>query len=120
MLHSKRVWSVSPVESPEILAQKLTQSTWTGCTAMEFRGYLFANDATSPDGAQEYAVLKPSREGHDLVQIESITFSWCTEAQALELIQRICSGEFDAVDCGRVSRERFQTLAEHGLCYLCR
>ena len=95
MLHSKRIWSVTAVESSMFLAQKLTQFTWTGCQAMELQGYLFANDSTSPDGAQEYAILKPHEDGGELVQIESITFSWCKEDRALELIDQICAGKFD-------------------------
>ncbi len=122
MLHSKRIWRLVAVESPEMLAQKLTQITWTGCSAMELRGYLFANDSTSPDGAQEYAILKPHGSGRELVQIESVTFSWCREDRALELIRQICAGEFDAFasEYGRVAWSRFQTAAEHGFCGLCR
>ena len=120
MLHSKRIWSLTAVESQEVLAHKLTQFTWTGCSAMELQGYLFANDATSPEGAQEYGVLRPHGNGRELVQIESITFSWCTEARALELIQEICSGEFDACEYVRVARNRFQTAAEHRFCGMCR
>lgn len=122
MLHSKRIWSVTAVETPMDLAQKLTQFTWTGCQAMELQGYLFANDSTSPDGAQEYAILKPHEDGRELVQIESITFSWCKEDRALELIEQICAGKFDgfAFEHSRVSRSRFQTPSEHGYCSLCR
>ena len=122
MLHNKRIWSVVGIESQDVLAQKLAQFTWTGCSAMELQGYLFANDSTSPDGAQEYAILKPHGDGRDLVQIESITFSWCKEDRALELIEEICAGKFDgfAFEHGRVSRSRFQTPSEHGYCGLCR
>lgn len=119
MLHSKRIWGVYPVESTEELAAKLTQYTWTCCTAFELSGYLFANDATSGDGAQEYAVLKPYRVGDDLTQIESITFSWCTELRALELIHRVLSGDFDSMSYGVVSRNRFQAACEHAVCPMC-
>lgn len=36
----------------------------------------FLNDSFSEDGAQEYAVVRNGR------QIESITFSWCSRAEA--------------------------------------
>ena len=119
MLHKRRIWSVSPVESAEELARKLTQCTWCGCNAFLLGKYLFANDSTSADGAQEYAVLHPDAGSAELMQIESISFSWCSEPRALELIERIVAGEFDAVVYDRVSRDRFQTPREHGTCHLC-
>lgn len=118
MLHRNRIWQLSSVSTAEELAHKLTQYTWTCCTAISFGGYLFANDATSADGAQEYAILKPSAAGA-LVQVESITFSWCSEPKALELIRRITSGAFDSDCYGMISPDRFQTSQEHGYCDLC-
>ena len=76
MMHDNRIWCVSAVESAEDLARKLTEITWCGCTAFELEGYLWLDDATSPDGAQEFSVLKKCVDG-TFVQIESITFSWC-------------------------------------------
>ena len=99
MLHSKRIWSISPVESAESLANKLAQCTWTCCCSFELDGYIFANDATSGDGAQEFAVLMPSSSGEGLVQIESITFSWCTEVESLSLIHRVTAGDFAIFRC---------------------
>ena len=63
MLHRKRSWSIAPVDDAEALAEKLTQSTWCGCNGFRLGKYLFVNDSTSPDGAQEYGVLQPSRRG---------------------------------------------------------
>jgi hypothetical protein len=119
MLHSQRAWYLQAIGCPENLAYKLAHCTWTGCTAFELQDYIFANDATSADGAQEYAILKPSLDGSSLVQIESITFSWCSEEQALELIREIISGKYDAESYGTVERSRFVTSSEHGTCYLC-
>ena len=45
--------------------------------------YLFLNDATSGDGAQEYGAIK--RLPDTWLQVESITFSWCTYESALAL-----------------------------------
>ena len=56
MFHNKRVWCVSPVASAEELARKLTETTWCCCTAFALGDYLWLNDSTSPDGAQEFAI----------------------------------------------------------------
>lgn len=119
MLHRNRIWSLSQVASPEELALKLTEVTWTGCTAFQLGMYLFANDATSPDGAQEYAVFRAFQQPDSLVQVESITFSWCSFANALELIQQIQANRFDSQLLARIPRNRFQNPEEHNICDLC-
>lgn len=121
MWHSKRRWSLRTAESAEKLAHQLTEFTWTGCQAFSLGEYILANDATSADGAQEYGVLRPDPEdGSRLIQIESITFSWCSEERALELLQRMFQGEFDLHVLGYFCRSRFQTSEQHGFCLLCR
>lgn len=117
MLHSKRVWSVAPAESAEWLAEKLTQHTWCGCNGFSLGGYLFVNDATCADGAQEYGVLRRWDDHYE--QIESLTFSWMNEAMALDIIRRVLSGEFDEERYGLVEASRIQTPQEHGRCHLC-
>jgi hypothetical protein len=95
MMHQKRSYSIAPVTTPEELAEKLTQHIWSGCVGFSLSGYLFLNDSTSPDGAQEFAVLKDNR--HELpVQVESITFGWCSEEKALDYIKRTIAGEYDS------------------------
>ena len=118
MLHSRRTWCWSTVASAEELAEKLTEHTWTGCSAFELQGYYFLNDATSGDGAQEYAVVKSLPDGR-FEQIESITFSWCDQAKALELIRGILAGQYDQADYRRAVQPTLQRPAEHGRCYLC-
>lgn len=118
MLHKGRTWSVSPVELAEDLAEKLSEHTWTLCTAFEHRGYLFLNDSTGPDGAQEYAVLRKRDDGQWL-QIESITFGWCSREKSLDYLRRIVAGEFDAVDYAFAVQPRLQTPEEHGRCPAC-
>jgi hypothetical protein len=91
MMHHNRCFKVQSVATTTELANKLTQYTWTLCSAFELRVggqcLTFYNDSTSEDGAQEYAVY---RQGVGFsVQIESITFGWCSEARALELIERL-------------------------------
>jgi len=106
------------VASAEDLAEKLTEHTWTGCSAFELGGYLFLNDATCADGAQEYAVVKPLPDG-GFEQIESITFSWCNQDRALELIRKVLAGDFDQADYRRLVTPRLETSEKHERCHLC-
>jgi len=116
-LHSKRIWSIFPAESAEWLAERLTQYTYCGCNGFRLGEYLFVNDATCADGAQEYGVLRLA--GDHYVQIESLTFSWMTETQALDIIQRVLAGEFDAEQYGLVDARQLESPQDHGRCPLC-
>ncbi len=115
MIHEHRRFSIADVASPGGLACKLTHYTWCGCTGFRLSSaghvLLFLNDAFSPDGAQEYAVVKDQR------QIESITFSWCSEAEALDLIEELQAGTLgdDYGPCTPV----IESPAVHGRCGLC-
>ncbi len=117
MFHHQRNWSIAPVDNAEALAEKLTQFTWCGCNGFRLGKYLFVNDATSPDGAQEYGVLQPA--GEDFVQIESLTFSWMTPDQALDIIRRVLTGEFDHERYDVIKAERLETSEQHGRCHHC-
>jgi hypothetical protein len=119
MFHSDRVWCVGPVGSAEELARKLTETTWCCCTAFELGGYLWLNDSTSPDGAQEYAVVKQDGPHGKPVQIESITFGWCDEPKALAYIRHTLAGGDDHHDFRRDVEPSLQTPAEHGRCSHC-
>lgn len=119
MLHKSRIWSITPAESPESLAYMLTQQTWVLCSAFQLGNYFYLNDATSADGAQEYGVVRMFTRPELLVQVESITFSWCSIEAALELIQKINANEFDSQLLGRISARQVQTADEHGSCHLC-
>lgn len=72
MLHNDRVWCVAAVESAEELARKLTETTWCCCTGFQLGDYLWLNDATGPDGAQEYGVCRQQSDRRFL-QIESLS-----------------------------------------------
>ena len=119
MFHRNRVWCVTPVSSAEELAQKLTTVTWTCCTAFELGGYLWLNDATSPDGGQEFAAVKKVGPNGRPLQVESITFSWCDYATSLEYVQRTLRGEDDGSDFAHEVSPALQTPAEHGRCCHC-
>jgi hypothetical protein len=90
MLHRKRCFSVADVASAEELAEKLVEHVWCLCTGFRFGGYLYLNDSLSPDGAQEFAIVRES----DRVQVESITFGWCNHDQALRHIENITAGRY--------------------------
>ena len=119
MFHDSRVWCVHPVASAEELAKKLTEMTWCCCTAFELVGYLWLNDSTSPDGAQEYAVLKQDGGNGKPVQIESITFGWCDEVKALAYIRDTLAGNDDRSSFCREVDPISQPPSEHGRCPHC-
>jgi len=119
MMHIDRVWCRSAVTTSEELARKLTEMTWCGCTAFAIDHYRWLNDATSPDGAQEYAVLLHKESDGSFVQIESITFSWCSYEESLSHIQRTLRGEDDRNEWARPVQPTLQPAAEHGRCHHC-
>jgi|CXWL01.1.fsa_nt_gi hypothetical protein len=119
MMHNDRIWCVTPAESAEGLARKLTEMTWCCCTAFAIDHYRWLNDATSPDGAQEYAVLLRKESDGSFLQIESITFSWCNYDAALRFIQQTLRGEDDRNEWARPVQPTLQTAAEHGRCHHC-
>jgi hypothetical protein len=121
MMHNNRRWSLTEVVSASVLATMLTTRTWTLCSGFFVKGhadYLFLNDATHEDGAGEYAVLKKLPDGRFL-QIESITFSWCTEVDALKHIQNALAGEFDTSSFVRPVAPLLDQPGQHRNCNFC-
>lgn len=119
MLHVKRVWCVQEWSGAlEDLAEALTERTWTCCAAFRWQGLLLVNDATSENGAQEYAVLdEKTRE-----QIESLTCSWMTPGRLARVLRELSAGreheglalrDFDPA-------KQLQTPARLGRCHHCR
>ena len=119
MFFQERTWCVTPIESAEELARKLTTIVWTCCTAFELGGYLWLNDSTSPDGIAEFAVLKRQTPDGQMLQVESITFERCNYDTSVEYIQQTLRGEFDAGDFAHQVVPRLQTPQEHGRCHHC-
>ena len=117
MWHSNRVWCVAPIESAETLARKLADMTWCCCQAFAIGDYFWLNDSTSPDGAQEYAVLK--REGEKFTQIESITFGWIEHSMILEAIQDTLAGKDDQHDFRQEVVPALETPETHDRCGHC-
>ncbi len=122
MLHADRVWSVAEVSSVEELAEKLTGTTWCCCQGFRIAGqphYVWLNDSTSEDGAQEYAVCRLELPDADMRQVESITFGWSDYARALEYILSTLRGEDDENEWARSVTATLQSPQEHGRCPLC-
>ena len=119
MFNPDRRFNVVAVEDPNELARKLTRQTWTGCTGFQHAGYLFLNDSTGPDGAQEFAVFKKEPEASGkYVQIEGVTFGWMGAAEALQTIRGIARGEYDNVMC--VEHDlTIESPRYHGRCRHC-
>ena len=94
MMHTRRLWGFVWAESIEDLCDILTSKVMTCCAAFKLehggRRFLFLNDAKSEDGAQEYAILRLDRNAW--LQIESVTFSWCTKEKAVRIVTEILEG----------------------------
>ena len=117
MIHKHRTFQIAEdVTRIALLAENLTQHTWTLCTAFKLvtapdaEPLLFLNDSFSENGAQEYAVIRDGR------QIESITFSWCSQGEAYNHIAYLVRG--GGIDCGPLE-PRLEPADTH-LCILCR
>ncbi|MCA9073713.1 MAG: hypothetical protein KDA93_01680 [Planctomycetaceae bacterium] len=119
MLHTDRIWSVTPATSKEELARMLTDRVWCCCTGFELDSYLFLNDSTSPDGIQEYAIVHKHADGGSFLQLESITVGWCDEPQMLHYINAALMGEYDISDFVHEVFPKVQTPEEHGRCPHC-
>ena len=119
MFHKHRRWTVVGETSPEELAHKLTEHTWCCCNGFELGGYWFLNDATSADGAQEYAVVKKIGSGGNPCQVESITFGWCRYARALELIKNVLQGKYDDSEWVQPIVVAIDSPQQHGRCSYC-
>jgi hypothetical protein len=86
MIHTNRHFQVADVATIAELVGNLTEHTWTLCTAFRLGDLLFLNDSFSEDGAQEYTIVRNGRE------IESVTFSWQSRAEAHNTITWLVEG----------------------------
>jgi hypothetical protein len=116
MIHTKRKWKVTDIDTAEELAFKLTQYVWTGCAGFRLTGteLLFLNDSFSADGAQEYAVVVESTGR----QVESVTFGWMSEARALSLLRSYLA-EKPNETLGTIDSSQWEPAAHTGPCHLC-
>lgn len=86
MFEKNRIYGIAEVQSAAELAEKLTEHTWTLCTGFRLGELLFVNDSTCEDGAAEFAVFRKERK------IESVTFGWMTQQQAIDTILDLAAG----------------------------
>ena len=132
MLFPQRFHTALNCESLGFIAHELARfGTMTCCTGYRWEQFLFLNDATCEDGAQEYAVLRldeavqreltrPLRV--EATQIESLTLSWFEsktkdpemrllekEAHVLKLLQQ---GVNSSLNLGNVMI-RIEGLSNH-------
>lgn len=118
-MHRRRIWGLGQPEGDAAeLARKLSEHSWCLCTGFETAaGTIWVNDATSPDGAQEYGVLR--RQGDRYAQVESITISWCERDEIERFIREADEGGFDGdLELGTVDLEQLER--DHQPCGLCR
>ena len=87
-MHEKRRYRVVDVADAEALAKRLKELTWCSCDAFRVGGLVFANDSTSPDGAQEYAVVCEETGA----QVESLTVSWMSEGELRDAVEALLTG----------------------------
>jgi len=113
MMHKIRRFQVGDVGSAEDLAEKLVEHTWCSCNGFRLGGYLFLNDSTSADGAQEYAVVRED----GMIQIESVTFGWMKRPEALQTIREVLAGKYQQ-NYGWVGN-KIETPVQHGYCGAC-
>ena len=117
VMHKSRCWGVAR-RTREELAELLTSMTWTLCSAFQTEGgSVWANDATSEDGAAEYALLRFT-DGR-WRQVETITASWCSRERLLLFAEQADRGEFDALDYGYGTVEASRLDFAHKPCRHC-
>jgi hypothetical protein len=100
----------------------LTERTWTLCSGFYIVGnenYLFLNDSTCEDGAGEFSVVQGGLGAERHVQLESITFSWCTFDRGLAFIRDALAGGMDQNDFAQPVMLRLETPEQHQRCHLC-
>lgn len=124
-MHQARRFRVAEVVDAEDLSKKLTEQSWTLCTGFRLGDLLFLNDATSEDGAPEWAVFHlalqptgdvgPDRSVPLAIQIESITFGWMTSGGALGHIRRLESGAL-VTPMGRCTLRLDHPTGDCGFC----
>ena len=116
-MHKKRSWGVAR-RTREELAELLTSMTWCLCSAFQTEGgSVWANDATSEDGAGEYAVLR-FIDGR-WTQVETVTASWCSREKLLGYLEQADRGDFDALDFGFGTIDAARLEFDHKPCRHC-
>jgi hypothetical protein len=80
MFFERRPISIDTIDDVGLLAEALTQHSWTLCQAFRCGPILVINDATCADGAAEFAIVETDPDDAMRgIQIESVTFGWMEE-----------------------------------------
>jgi len=92
LYHQDRTHTVEKFEPDQAhaLAEKIRNIVWTPCTGFQIGNYLLLNDATSPDGAQEYAVIDKRTK----TQVESLTISWMEISEIYDILIEFANDTF--------------------------
>lgn len=112
MMHKARIWNLADRPADIDAVELMHSMTWCVCEAFAVGELLWLNDSTGPNGAQEYAVLR----ARDLVQIESVTVSWCTLPRLREIAARISAEADTLARAGArpaISPGQLQSTAQH-------
>lgn len=84
MMHKTRTFSINKLDSFDELADQLLNYSFVLCQGFQVGEYLFLNDSSSEDGAQEFAVI------HNGFQVESLTVSWVkSKEEMLDLLAEL-------------------------------
>ncbi len=87
MLHPNRAHSITDRSdrSIEEFASELAEHSHVCCQGFRFRNLLLLNDATSEDGAQEFAVIRCDRH------VEYLNCSWNDAASVARQLKHLLS-----------------------------
>jgi len=123
MFFENREYGIRTVTSAEELTRQLHDMSWTLCTGFRLGDVLYLNDASSENGAGEWAVLEVAAELSDAieaVQFESVTFGWMDEDETLASIRGYeDAGERDRLKPKGPGGDRTVFLHPEGSCCYC-
>lgn len=113
MLHPDRVWCLTQVDSCEDLASKLTEYSWTCCTAFALQNYLWLNDSPCAGELEEYAVVKRASPAGPMLYIARVDFEWCSYQATFSTIRQTLRGKLDSQRIAELVSPHLEIPAEH-------
>ncbi len=116
MFFPNRTWCLTGVPSSQALAEMLTRQTWPTCSGFFVTGHrsvLFLNDATGPDGDQEYVVMYRNRHGI-IGEMDSITVNSFTHERIAWLVDQFLELPGETVQFAATIRpDQIKTPRQH-------
>src|SRR5262245_30419296 len=113
MVHKTRRFCIVAADSAEELAHTLTERDWCRCCGFQLGDLLFLNDSFGGDSVAEYAVVRAG------VQFESITFGWCSLAEAIANIRQCQATGPPDYPMEVPVDNRLEGIGSHGTCGHC-